>query len=127
MRRIIRGLLPAFNALMSPLAGRRSFGYAALLRHRGRRSGTWYATPVTVRPAPGGLVIALTWGEQADWCRNVRAAQGCDLRWKGADYALVEPRVVDAVSALPSFSALERVVLRRLGIASFLRLDFRTV
>jgi hypothetical protein len=46
----------------------------AVILHRGRRSGRLYRTPVNVFPRPGGCVVALTYGPQSDWVRNVLAA-----------------------------------------------------
>jgi hypothetical protein len=82
---------------------------------------------VTVRPVPGGLVIALTWGPAADWCRNVLAAGGCTMRWRGQEYTLVRPTVVDAVHGLSAFSSLEQSVLRTLGVNAFLHLSFASL
>ena len=42
--------------------------------HRGRRSRRLYRTPVNVFRRPGGVVIALTYGPESDWVRNVLAA-----------------------------------------------------
>jgi len=51
-----------------------------LVVHRGRRSGRVYDTPVLVFPADDGYVIALTYGPDTDWIRNVLAAGGCAAR-----------------------------------------------
>src|SRR5262249_55894838 len=48
--------------------------------HRGRRSGHCYQTPVNVFSAGDGYVIALTYGPDTDWVKNVLAAGGCELR-----------------------------------------------
>ena len=48
--------------------------------HRGRTSGKQYRTPVNVFPRPGGrYVLALTYGTDTDWVKNVIAAGGCTL------------------------------------------------
>jgi len=41
------------------------------------------------------LIIALPWGRETDWFRNVRAAGRCTIRWKGVDYECTEPTFVD--------------------------------
>jgi deazaflavin-dependent oxidoreductase (nitroreductase family) len=100
--------------------------WAGLLDHRGRRSGRLYRTPVTVRrSAPDAVVIALTWGQQADWCQNVLAAGSGTLRWLGATYQLDQPRIVGRAEAEHAFAPLERLILRRIGVRQFLWLRFR--
>jgi hypothetical protein len=44
---------------------------------RARRSGRRYQTPVNVFSAADGYVIALTYGPDTDWVKNVVAAGGC--------------------------------------------------
>ncbi len=54
------------NPAMMTLAGRRHF-YAAVLRHRGRRSGREYKTPVVAVPVAGdAFVVPLPYGEKVD-------------------------------------------------------------
>ncbi len=61
--------------------------------HRGRRSGRSYRTPINVFAKPGGYVIALTYGADSDWVRNVRAADGCELLTRGRRVRLHSPRL----------------------------------
>ena len=42
--------------------------------HRGRRSGRRHQTPVSVVSSGNGYVIALTYGPETDWVKNVAAA-----------------------------------------------------
>ena len=44
--------------------------------HRGRRSGRLYQTPVNVFVIEDGYVLALTYGPDTDWVKNVLAAGG---------------------------------------------------
>jgi deazaflavin-dependent oxidoreductase (nitroreductase family) len=111
-----------FNPLIRRFAGSRAFPPFALVRHRGRRSGQAYATPVGARPTPDGFVIPLTFGERADWFRNVQAAGECVIRWRGHEYPVVEPKVIDWTSAQSAFSPLERIAIPLLGITQFVRL-----
>ena len=55
--------------------------------HCGRRSGRRYQTPVNVFSAGNGYVIALTYGPETDWVKNVLAAGGCELRTRGQTIA----------------------------------------
>ena len=57
-------------------------GFGIVL-HRGRRSGREFRTPLNVFRTDDGFVIALTYGPEADWVKNVLAAGGCDLLTRG--------------------------------------------
>jgi deazaflavin-dependent oxidoreductase (nitroreductase family) len=92
-----------------------------VVRHRGRRSGKWYATAIAVRPTADGFLLPLPWGEGTDWCRNLRAAGGGIVHWGGVDYDVMAPEIIDAAAALPAFSALLRPLVRLFGIEKFLR------
>jgi deazaflavin-dependent oxidoreductase (nitroreductase family) len=110
------------NPLIARVAGTRLLPFYGLLKHRGRRSGRAFSTPVVVRPTPDGFVVPMPWGEGTDWYRNVRAAGGCTIRWKGRDYPLEQPEVIDASEATAAFGAVVRAVMRRFGIELCLRL-----
>jgi deazaflavin-dependent oxidoreductase (nitroreductase family) len=112
------------NPHILALAGSPRLPLFAVVLHRGRRSGRPYATPVGARRTPGGFVIPLTFGEEADWFQNVRAAGGCVIRWKGADYPVVEPEIVDWAAARSAFSPVERVLVPLIGIKQFARVHF---
>ena len=96
-----------------------------VLQHRGRRSGKIFRTPVVVRPAADGFIVPMPWGETTDWYRNVRAAGECVIRWKGRDYALVQPEVVDVRAAQAAFDTRQRSLMNRFGIKQALRLRYR--
>jgi hypothetical protein len=67
--------LAVTNRITSRFAGRLpGFG---ILTHVGRTSGKVYRTPVNVFRAPEGVLIALTYGRESEWVRNVMAAGGC--------------------------------------------------
>jgi deazaflavin-dependent oxidoreductase (nitroreductase family) len=110
------------NPFMLSIAGSPRLPMLAVIHHRGRRSGRSYTTPLAARPTADGFVIPLTFGEQADWIRNVQAAGGCTIRWKGVDYQVIEPEVVDWASVRASFSPLERIMVPLIGIERFVRL-----
>lgn len=107
------------NRVMLPLA-RRAPGLGVVV-HRGRKSGRAYETPVNVFGHDGRIVIALTYGRESEWVRNVLVAGGCRLVTRGRELALTEPRLVrdESRSAVP---APVRIPLRLLGVADFLEL-----
>ena len=92
-----------------------------LVVHRGRRSGNVYQTPVNVFAAEDGYVLALTYGLDTDWVKNVLAAGGCELRTRGRVVHLTAPRLFHD-EARRDIRPLERQVLRVIGVADFVSL-----
>jgi len=115
-----------FNPAVMLLAGTRLLPLYGVLQHRGRRSGKAFRTPVVVRPTADGFIVPMPWGEGTDWYRNVRAAGECTVRWKGRDYAMVQPEVLDSTTAAAAFGPTQRRALARLGIKQVLRLHYRS-
>jgi deazaflavin-dependent oxidoreductase (nitroreductase family) len=90
--------------------------------HRGRTSGKQYRTPVNVFPRPGGrYVLALTYGTDTDWVKNVVAAGGCTLITRGTDLELTAPRLFHDESR-HEIRAVERSILALLRVYDFLEL-----
>ncbi|TMG51946.1 MAG: hypothetical protein E6H91_02500 [Chloroflexi bacterium] len=121
--RVFGPLARLFNPLAVRLAGSRYVPLWAIIRHRGRRSGRLYATPVAIAHTADALIVPLPFGADADWCRNVLAAGGCVVRWMGSEHQMIEPEIIED-SALPAFAAWERSALSALGIRRFLRVRF---
>ena len=117
---VMRPMTKMLNPLIVKLAGRRHFGMAAQIRHVGRRSGRTYTTPVSARRSGDIVAIALTFGNQSDWSRNVRSAGGGTIRIKGEDYDITQPQVMSRQEAKPlvqaAFSPMDRAGFRMLGI-----------
>jgi deazaflavin-dependent oxidoreductase (nitroreductase family) len=92
--------------------------------HRGRRSGREYRTPVNVFRTSDGLRIALTYGADSDWVKNVLAAGGCQVQTGGRCLDLAAPHLVHD----PERSGIrpaERAVLGLLRVNDFLDLSER--
>ena len=123
---VLRGVARLFNPLVLLLAGTRFLPLYGVVTHRGRRSGKTFRTPVVVRATGDGFIVPMPWGESTDWYRNVRAAGECGIRWKGRDYTVVQPEVIDAATARAAFGAFERAIMSRFGIHYCLRLRLRT-
>jgi deazaflavin-dependent oxidoreductase (nitroreductase family) len=112
--------LAVTNRITSGFAGRLpGFG---ILTHVGRKSGKLYRTPVNVFRAPEGFLIALTYGRESEWVRNVLAAGGCKLETRNVQYRLSEPAVVHD-PARRQFPLLVRTVLRIVGANDFMQLS----
>jgi deazaflavin-dependent oxidoreductase (nitroreductase family) len=126
IRRAMLGVIGSrFNPLVTRLAGGGRLQSVAMVHHRGRKSGRTYATPTSARPTSDGFVIAMTFGPESDWVQNVLAAGGCEIDWKGRRYALVDPEIIDWATARTAFSIPERILLRAIGMTSFVRLRHR--
>ncbi len=95
-------------------------GFGVVL-HQGRRSGRSYRTPVNVFRRPGGYVVALTYGPDADWAKNVVAGNGCVLRVRRRRVRLVDPRLVHDETR-HDMPPVIRQVLGLLGVTDFLHL-----
>lgn len=104
-----------------PLAGRRWFPLFAILEHRGRTSGRFYRIPIVAVHTADGFVIPVPFGDRTQWVRNLQAAGGTTLRWKGKDYRVTEPEVIEAAEAMPSFNRVERAGIRASGMQHFVR------
>jgi deazaflavin-dependent oxidoreductase (nitroreductase family) len=93
VRMLVRPLTKILNPLMVRLAGRRFFPMAQI-HHAGRRSGKAYVTPTSAHLRGDVLLIGLTFGNQSDWSRNVRAAAGCTVRLGGHTYRATRFRLL---------------------------------
>ncbi|HJP73845.1 MAG TPA: nitroreductase family deazaflavin-dependent oxidoreductase [Pseudonocardiaceae bacterium] len=92
-----------------------------MIVHKGRKSGRTFRTPVNIFRAENGYVVALTYGSQSDWVRNVVAAGGCDAIMRGQTVHLTEPELVrdPRRRRVPAFT---RPILGAVGVDEFLLL-----
>jgi deazaflavin-dependent oxidoreductase (nitroreductase family) len=93
-----------------------------IVTHVGRKSGRVYRTPVNVFRAPEGFLIALTYGRESEWVRNVLAAGGCQLEARGVPYQLSAPTIVHDTTGR-RFPLFVRMTLRLIGASDFMRLS----
>jgi len=119
---VLQRITRSTNPLAVRFAGSRWFPLWAVLRHTGRKSGRQFATPVAARWIEDGFVITMTFGPNADWVRNVLAAGGCTIRWKGHEYREVEPEILDFEHAAFAFRSWQRRIVRAFGAPGFIRL-----
>jgi deazaflavin-dependent oxidoreductase (nitroreductase family) len=107
------------NRVIGPLV--RYLPGFAIVSHVGRRSGRTYRTPVNLFRRGDGYVIALTYGADSQWVRNVLAAGGADIETRGRRLQLVDPEVVQdpARSLVPK---PVRVPLRLANVHEFMLL-----
>ncbi|TMB63869.1 MAG: nitroreductase family deazaflavin-dependent oxidoreductase [Chloroflexi bacterium] len=121
MASVLKAATHVFNPLAMPIASSGLIPVWGVIRHRGRKSGRAFATPVALAATRDGFVVPLPWGDRTDWCRNVFAARGGAIRYRGREYAIGDPEVVSVDVARPAFPAPIRAVLPLTGIKRFLR------
>lgn len=109
----------ATNRVTGPFAGHLP-GFA-LVHHTGRRSGRAYKTPVGIVQRHDRYTIALTYGPDCDWVKNVIAAGGCELELRGTTVHVGDPQIVHDTdrSAMPPGV---RQILKLISVADFLHL-----
>lgn len=118
-RRIARFNLRYTNRLTGPLAPYLpGFG---VVEHTGRRSGRTFRTPVNVFSRDDGFVIALTYGRQSQWVKNVMAAGGCELTTRGRRHRLTQPEVFRDPQRRAA-APIARPMLSLVGASDFMRL-----
>jgi deazaflavin-dependent oxidoreductase (nitroreductase family) len=93
-----------------------------ILAHVRRTSGRVYRTPVNVFRAPEGFLIALTYGRESEWVKNVLAAGGCEVETRGVGYRLSAPAIVHDPTRR-RFPLFVRIALRLIGANDFMQLS----
>jgi deazaflavin-dependent oxidoreductase (nitroreductase family) len=107
------------NRITRPVA-RRLPGFAIVV-HTGVRTGRQYRTPVNLFRSGDRYVIALTYGRERNWVKNVLAAGGCEVETRGKTFRLTGPRIVrDARQSM--VPAAIRAGLRAMNVTEFLEL-----
>ena len=110
------------NHFTAPFA-RHMPGFGVIV-HRGRKTDQLYRTPVNVFAAPDGYTVALTYGTESQWLKNVIAAGACDLQTRGRVEHLAVGRLFHDESR-SSVPWLPRKALALLRVADFLSLTRR--
>jgi deazaflavin-dependent oxidoreductase (nitroreductase family) len=117
--------LARFNRLVTNRVFRSFAGRVplfAIVMHRGRSTGREYRTPVNAFKQPGGdFTIALTYGHESQWVRNVLAHGGCVLEVRGRRVAMDDPRIVHDPTRR-EVPAPVRAILRLIDVDYFLQL-----
>jgi deazaflavin-dependent oxidoreductase (nitroreductase family) len=113
-RRVTNRVLRPLAHVISPFAE---------VEHRGRRSGRTYRTPVWAFETERGYVVALTYGPDTEWARNVLTTGECRLRTPSGDVPIANARLLRGDEGLVLTPAPVRQVLGLLGARDFLALD----
>jgi deazaflavin-dependent oxidoreductase (nitroreductase family) len=94
----------------------------SVVEHVGRSSGRGYETPVAVVPVDGGFVVALPYGPNTDWLKNVLASGRATIRFDGRVHDVDRPAVVQMEDVEDVFAPREQRLHRQFGVRDALRL-----
>jgi len=119
MRRLRCITARVLNPLTRLIGGR--LPYFGIITHVGRRSGRTYRTPLNIFRQGDHYYVALTYGSDVDWVKNVLAAGRCQLRTRGRDVVLVEPEVISD-RELRFIPLAGRVIERWNGVTEVVRM-----
>lgn len=112
------------NRVMIKIAGK-AHSPIALIRHRGRKSGNVYETPIIAAKNPTHFVFALTYGREVDWYRNVLAQRGGELLWCGRWYVISAPHLIDAQEAVKTFPKPAALILGLMKLEYFFQMEIK--
>jgi deazaflavin-dependent oxidoreductase (nitroreductase family) len=120
----MRALRPFTIRLVNPIT--RLFAghvpWFAIVIHRGRKTGQTYRTPLNIFRDGADYIVALTYGSDVQWVKNVLAAGACEIEVRGRTVPLRDPRLsIDARASLMPLPV--RFFLRLLSVEEFLRLS----
>jgi deazaflavin-dependent oxidoreductase (nitroreductase family) len=116
--------LRRFSRLFNPLQMRTAGGpgaYASVVRHRGRKSGRPYETPVGAVSTDDGFVIALPYGSRSQWVRNVLTTGSATIVNEGREYRVDRPELIPLETMAARFSASDQRSHRLFGVDQCLR------
>jgi deazaflavin-dependent oxidoreductase (nitroreductase family) len=115
----VRRLSRATKRLPLKSAGR-SGAYTSVVRHVGRTSGREYQTPVHAVATADGFMVALPYGPDSDWVKNVRARGTAVIVHGGSEYRVGHPMLVPLEVAQDSFSSRDQRAHRLFGVTECL-------
>jgi deazaflavin-dependent oxidoreductase (nitroreductase family) len=95
--------------------------YASVIRHVGRTTGRPYETPVGAVATDDGFAIALPYGSNTDWLKNVLASGSATIVNDGNAHRVDQPEVVPIAEGASLFPPNDRRTLRFFGVEQCLR------
>lgn len=110
------------NRLLGRIPSR--FSPFVIVHHRGRNTGHLYSVPLAAFRSATGLVFTPTYGPDADWVRNLLAADAFDLDRRGTTYRMNNARLVNRTEAWPDLPRPVRTAMIVLQVRSFVVADF---
>ena len=107
------------NRLLVHLGGHGAF---VKIEHVGRTSGTVRQTPANAFRHGDAFTLALTYGPGTDWLRNLKAAGGGRILYRGSWYAVGQPRDLGTEEGMSRMPFVPRLVLPLTGTREFVEL-----
>lgn len=95
---------------------------ASVIRHTGRVTGRQYDTPVQAVVADDGFVIALPYGANTDWLKNVLASRSATILHDGVEHLVGEPEIVPTADVQRHFSTADQRAHRWFAVDQALQL-----
>lgn len=120
---VVRAQRQVNRAVLNPrqmASAGRPGAYASIVRHTGRTSGRSYETPVGAVPTEDGFVVALVYGAESDWLKNVLASGTATVVHEGESVPVDRPEVLPFESAARYFSESDRRSMRLFGVRQVL-------
>lgn len=112
---VLRPIVALSRRFMNPrqlaVAGRPG-SYAGIIRHRGRRSGRAYETPVGIVVDGDTFLIALPYSTSTQWLRNVLAAGEAEIVVEGATVRVDRPELIATRDVADRFSRSDQRLFR---------------
>ncbi len=107
------------NRISGPLASHLP-GFAVIV-HTGRVSGKVHRTPVNCWVDDHSAIVALTYGSDTDWLKNLQAARGGAVEHRGTTHQVGRPLLIgpEGVSRMP---AMVRPILNVIDVTEFVEL-----
>ena len=100
LRRVIHA---TFNPRQVRSAGTPG-AHVSVIRHIGRKSGRPHETPVGTVATEDGFLIAISYGQNTDWLKNVIANGSATVVNEGHTYPVDRPEVIPMEVAAARFS-----------------------
>ncbi|HEU5204373.1 MAG TPA: nitroreductase family deazaflavin-dependent oxidoreductase [Candidatus Limnocylindrales bacterium] len=108
---VVRPLFAIMRRWLNPYQLRRAGrpgAYASIIRHRGRRTGRPYETPVGVVAYDDDFLVMLPYGSGTQWLRNVLADGEATLVTEGRTVRVDRPEIIPFSTVAERFSASDR-------------------
>lgn len=120
---VVNGIRRMNRAVMNPrqmkTAGTPG-AFAAVIRHVGRKSGKQYETPIGVTASEDGFLVALPYGPNTDWMKNLMAAGSATIVYEGETIAVDQPRVLPIDTMMHAFKPSDRRSFGAFGVSDCL-------
>ncbi|MCK5752964.1 MAG: nitroreductase family deazaflavin-dependent oxidoreductase [Mycobacterium sp.] len=116
-----RAIPSALNGGVDPIA--RRMPPMAVVHHFGRRSGKAYGNPVMALRNGSGWVVALPYGADVNWVRNVLHAQRADLTWRNVEHRDLVAALIPIETGRDLLPGWFRPFARMLGLRHLLTLQ----